>query len=76
MATLRGGECGRLHLGQLACEDCDLLNALGLTDQCEIRVCRRGEPYIVQVSTTRLGLSSKLAQRIYITRSGSEPVAD
>jgi Fe2+ transport system protein FeoA len=67
LSTLREGDRGRLHMSELPCEDCNLLNAMGLTDQCEVRVCRRGEPCIVQVHTTRLGLSSALARRIYIT---------
>lgn len=67
LATLREGERGRAHTAQLPCEDCDLLNAMGLTDACEVRVCRKGEPCIVQVNTTRLGLSAALARRILIT---------
>ena len=69
LSQLRGGERGRVHMAELACEDCDLLNAMGLTDQCEVRVCRSGEPCIVQVHTTRLGLSAALARRIYVTVS-------
>lgn len=68
LATLREGECGRAHTAQLPCEDCDLLNAMGLTEACEVRVCRKGEPCIVQVNTTRLGLSAALARRILITQ--------
>jgi Fe2+ transport system protein FeoA len=71
LATLREGERGRAHTSQLPCEDCDLLNAMGLTDECEVRVCRRGEPCIVQVNTTRLGLSAALARRILITRTAT-----
>jgi Fe2+ transport system protein FeoA len=67
LSTLGEGARGRVHTAQLPCEDCDLLNAMGLTDQCEVRVCRKGEPCIVQVNATRLGLASALARRIYIT---------
>jgi Fe2+ transport system protein FeoA len=70
LADLRGGESGRLHMAQLPCDDCALLNAMGLTDQCEVRVCRSGEPCIVQVHTTRLGLSAALARRIFVTVDG------
>lgn len=69
LSRLEDGDRARLHAAELCCEDCELLNAMGMTDQCEIRVCRRGEPCIVQVNTTRLGLSASLAQRILVTRT-------
>ncbi|MCI0365891.1 MAG: ferrous iron transport protein A [Phycisphaerales bacterium] len=50
----------------MCCEDCELLNAMGLTDQCEIRVCQGGEPCIVQINATRLGLSASLARKILV----------
>jgi Fe2+ transport system protein FeoA len=78
LSRLRGGERGRLDLSALCCDECDLLNAMGLTDQCEVRVCRTGEPCIVQVHSTRLGLSAELAQKILVTvhtAQGSEAAA-
>ena len=70
LSVLREGDRGRLHATNLCCEDCELLNAMGLTDQCEIRVCQRGEPCIVQVHSTRLGLSAALARNILVTLMG------
>jgi Fe2+ transport system protein FeoA len=40
---------------------------MGLTEQCEIRVCQSGEPCIVQVHATRLGLSAALARSILVS---------
>ncbi len=71
LSTLRDGERGVADLAAMACDDCDLLNAMGMTDQCEVRVCRRGEPCIVQVHTTRLGLSAALASRIMVMRASA-----
>jgi Fe2+ transport system protein FeoA len=68
LARLRDGDRARLHAAQLCCEDCELLNALGLTDRCELRVCQIGEPCIVQVNATRLGLASSLADKIMVER--------
>lgn len=68
LSRLREGERARLHIANLCCEDCDLLHAMGLTDQCEIRVCQRGEPCIVQVNATRLGISGSLARNIMVLR--------
>jgi len=56
-----------MHSANLPCEDCDLLNAMGMTESCEIRVCRRGNPCIVQVNSTRLGLSPGMARNIFVT---------
>ena len=70
LSQLRDGERGRLHSTSLCCEDCDLLNAMGMTDQCEIRVCQRGSsgsPCIVQVNSTRLGISAALARNIMVS---------
>jgi Fe2+ transport system protein FeoA len=54
-------------MANLPCEDCELLQAMGLTEQCEIRVCQSGEPCIVQVHATRLGLSAALARSILVS---------
>jgi Fe2+ transport system protein FeoA len=42
------------------------LRALGLTDRCLLRVCKAGEPCIVQVRQTRIGLSRELARGIFV----------
>jgi Fe2+ transport system protein FeoA len=67
LSRLKEGQRGRLHSANLPCEDCDLLNAMGMTEACEIRVCQRGNPCIVQVNTTRLGLSRSMASNIFVT---------
>jgi len=67
LSSLKQGQRGRMHSANLPCEDCDLLNAMGMTESCEIRVCRRGNPCIVQVNSTRLGLSPGMARNIFVT---------
>jgi Fe2+ transport system protein FeoA len=67
LSQLKTGDRARLHATGLKCDSCDLLNAMGLTDQCEIRVCKQGEPCIVQVRETRLGISGRLAREILVT---------
>jgi Fe2+ transport system protein FeoA len=42
------------------------LRALGFTKACQIRVCQTGEPCIVQVRSTRIGLSRAVAGQIYV----------
>ena len=66
LTTLRSGARATLHRRDLCCEDCELLNAMGMTDRCKLRVCRIGNPCIVQVASTRLGLSSAMARNIMV----------
>ncbi len=70
LAGLREGQRARLCETRLECDECALLCAMGLTDQCEIRVCQVGEPCIVEVHATRLGLSASLASRLLVTPIG------
>jgi len=46
-----------------------VLRSLGLTDGSSLRVCRLGDPCIIQVRSTRIGLSRTVAQSIYVTVS-------
>ena len=44
-----------------------VLRALGLTDGARLRICRLGDPCIIQVRSTRIGLSKAVAQSVYVT---------
>jgi Fe2+ transport system protein FeoA len=48
-----------------------LLRALGLTDNSPLRVCKRGEPCVVQVRATRIGISRRIAQHITVVPDGA-----
>jgi Fe2+ transport system protein FeoA len=43
-----------------------VLRSLGLTDGARFRICRVGDPCIIQVRSTRIGLSQVVAQSIYV----------
>lgn len=43
-----------------------VLKSLGLTDACVLRLCKVGDPCIVQVRATRIGLSSAVARCLYV----------
>ncbi|HSG01641.1 MAG TPA: FeoA family protein [Vicinamibacterales bacterium] len=43
-----------------------MLGSLGFTASCQLRLCKTGEPFIVRVRTTRIGLSKALAGAIYV----------
>ena len=66
LSQLRAGTTARLHSAELAKDDCALLKALGLTDRCLLRVCKAGEPCIVEVKATRIGLSKSLARGLFV----------
>jgi len=44
-----------------------LLAAMGLGEQCELRMCRSGGPCIIQIDRTRLGLTKDIAEKIMVT---------
>jgi Fe2+ transport system protein FeoA len=67
LCQLRPGDRARVHTQDLHCDDCELLRAMGMTEQCTLRVCRGGEPCIIEVSGTRLGLSRAMARRIMVS---------
>lgn len=44
----------------------DLLRTLGLIDDSSVLVCKRGDPFIIQVRHTRLGLARAVAEGILV----------
>ncbi len=72
LTTLDAGLTARLHTTHLDEETRSLLRSLGLTDASRLRVCQSGEPFIIQVRATRIGLSSSVAGNIYVVLE-SEP---
>jgi len=71
LSQLAPGQMARLHEANLTPHDCALLRALGLTDRCVMRICKIGEPCIVQVRATRIGLSRSVADGIFVVPQGS-----
>lgn len=61
----RGRRC-RLELMSIDARERDLLMAMGLTPHCELVVCRAGEPCVVRVGATRLGLAGAVARRLLV----------
>ena len=56
----------RLQMAHLDPEACHQLRSLGLTESCQLRLCKKGEPCIVQVRSTRIGLSGSVARQIFV----------
>lgn len=51
-----------------------VLRSLGLTDGARLRICRRGDPCIIQVRSTRIGLSKIVAQSIFVVVAADRTV--
>jgi Fe2+ transport system protein FeoA len=66
LSELGVGHRARLHTANLPAQDCALLGSLGMTDRCVLRICKVGEPCIVQVQSTRIGLSRAVADGIMV----------
>jgi Fe2+ transport system protein FeoA len=69
LSTLETGARAMVSRCLLSGEDRELLAAMGLADRCPLRVCRAGSPCIIQIASTRLGLSAKMARRVLVHRS-------
>jgi len=68
LTQLRTGECGRLHTANLANDDSEILSALGLARRSRFRVSKAGDPWILEVRSTRIGLSDVVARGLMVTR--------
>lgn len=66
LEDLEVGTSARFHATDLDPEACHQLRSLGLTSECQLRLCKKGEPCIVQVRSTRIGLSNEVARRIFV----------
>ena len=66
LTALERGAVARLHDTSLDAQTRRLLRSLGLTDASRLRVCKSGEPLIIQVRTTRIGLSAAVGGRIFV----------
>ncbi len=66
LTSLAAGDAARLHVTTLDADTRGLLRSLGLTDGSILRVCKSGEPCIIQVRDTRIGVSSAVARQILV----------
>lgn len=66
LTELAAGAAAQLHTTSLGDEDFALLEALGMTRSCRFRVCKVGDPWIVQIRETRIGLAASVARRIFV----------
>jgi Fe2+ transport system protein FeoA len=76
LCDLGTGQTARVHHANLDGSTARFLRALGLTNTSEFRLCKAGEPCIIQVRSTRIGLSRGVARQILVVatdRKGARP---
>ena len=66
LSDLAVGETARMHQADLDGGTARFLRAIGLINRSEVRLCKAGEPCIIQVRSTRIGLSQPVASRIFV----------
>ncbi len=66
LTNLSAGQTARLHEARLDPAAVGLLRALGLCETQPFRVCKAGEPCILQVEGTRIGVSGVVASCLYV----------
>jgi Fe2+ transport system protein FeoA len=74
--SLATGDSARLHETTLDPDTRARLRSLGLTDASTLRVCKSGEPFIIQVRDTRIGVSSAVAGQILVVVTRDSAVPD
>src|SRR3982751_5361355 len=75
LTDLDVGDTARMLDAAVDTELRTLLRALGLTDNSPLRVCKRGEPCVVQVRSTRIGISGRIAQHITVVPDAADHAA-
>jgi Fe2+ transport system protein FeoA len=71
LTELVPGALARFEEARLDPEATRMLRALGLVESCEFRLCQAGEPFIVQVRGTRIGLSRAVARCLFVVPGAS-----
>ena len=66
LTALAAGCSAQLHRTDLADDDFALLEALGISRSCRLRVCQVGNPCILQVREARIGLAAAVASRLFV----------
>ena len=68
LSELREREEAVVHVTELDFDERQSLAAMGLQDDTSFRLCQQGQPCIIQVEATRLGLSREVTSRIMVRR--------
>jgi Fe2+ transport system protein FeoA len=70
LSQLREREKAVVHMTELESDEREALSAMGLHENASFELCQQGQPCIIQVEATRLGLSQEITSRIMVRRCG------
>ncbi|MBC8202258.1 MAG: ferrous iron transport protein A [Planctomycetes bacterium] len=59
-----------VHVAELDHNEREALAAMGLHEEATFELCQQGQPCIIQVEATRLGISREVTERIMVRRCG------
>jgi len=68
LTQLEERERAVVHVTDLNDDEREALSAMGLHEDASFELCQQGQPCIIQVEATRLGLSSEITSRIMVRR--------
>ena len=72
LADLPVGSSARLSCQELSEGEACLLAAMGMTEGCRLKVRTSGDPCIVEVRSTRIGLARSVAVRLVVASGGGD----
>jgi Fe2+ transport system protein FeoA len=72
LADLPPGSVARLSCEELSEGEACLLAAMGMTEGCRLKVRTSGDPCIVEVRSTRIGLARSVAVRLVVASDTAE----
>lgn len=73
LCDLRVGDSARFARSEVDEATAQFLRIVGLTHASELRLCKNGDPCIIQVRATRIGLSSTVARRVFVVPIAEPP---
>jgi Fe2+ transport system protein FeoA len=68
LSQLAERERAIVHVAELDRNEREALAAMGLHEEATFELCQQGQPCIVKVEATRLGLSREVTERILVRR--------
>ena len=70
LTQLSRGQSGRLDSSTLTGDEGEALRAMGLRPECQLKVCKMGEPCIVTIGSAaggcRIALAKRLADQLHV----------
>ncbi len=66
MLTLTAGQCGRISRMDAESEEILRLKSMGVCVGRKVQILRSGDPLILMVLGTRIGLSARLAEHVWV----------